>query len=85
MIGATVGTMIARGEAEPAIMQREDERTRMVTVGKRTDDGTQCTLLAVLEAGGTWCMYPHGAATLGVRVSAAEAQRLARVILGGTS
>ncbi len=64
-------------------MQLENERTRMVAVGKRTDDGTQCTLLVVREVGGDWCLYPHGVGALGVRLSRAEAARLAVVLADG--
>lgn len=62
-------------------MQRENERGRLVAVGKRTDDDTTCTLLAVLETGGNWCLYPHGAGQLGVRLPRSEAERIARAIL----
>ncbi len=62
-------------------MQRENERSRAVVIGKRSDDGTKCTLLAVRETNGHWCLYPHGVGTLGVRLPRAEAERLARVIL----
>ncbi len=55
----------------------------MVAMGKRTDDGTQCTLLVVRETGGTWCLYPHGVGTLGVRLSGAEAARLAAILAAG--
>lgn len=74
--------MIARGEGEPAVMQRENERARLTATGTRTDDGEQCTLLAVLETGGNWCLYPHGAGQLGVRLPKSEAERIARAILG---
>ena len=70
------------GEPGKAIMQRENERSRMVASGKRTDDGTACTLLAVSEIGGVWALYPHGADQLGVRLPADEAARIARAILG---
>ena len=62
-------------------LQRQNERSRMTVVGKRTDDGDQCTLLAVHEIRGHWCLYPHGAAQLGVRLAGEEAARLARAIL----
>ncbi|MGH3619929.1 MAG: hypothetical protein ACRDQV_18215, partial [Pseudonocardiaceae bacterium] len=65
------------------VMQRENELGRMVLVGKRTDDGARCSMLAVRETGQTWALYPHGAGQLGVPV--AEAARLARAILGGDS
>ena len=64
-------------------MQRENERQRLVTTGQRTDDGAQCTLVAVCETGGVWALYPHGADTLGVRLSAQEARRVARAIIAG--
>lgn len=39
-------------------MQRENERSRMVATGKRTDGGTPCELLAVNEIGGAWGALP---------------------------
>ena len=63
-------------------MKRENEWSRMVATGKRTDDGTPCELLAVNEIGGAWALYPHGGTRLGVRLPRDEAQRLARAILG---
>lgn len=76
--------MINEREAvEPAVMQRENERARLIATGTRTDDGSRCTLLTVCEIGGAWCLYPHGVGTLGVRLSQAEAVRIARAILGG--
>lgn len=62
-------------------MQRENELVRLIAAGKRTDDGSKCTLVAVSETGGWWALYPHGASQLGVRLPVAEAQRLARGIL----
>ncbi len=55
----------------------------MVVVGKRSDTGEKCTLLAVWEVGGDWCLYPHGVGTLGVRLSRAEAARLSVVLADG--
>ncbi|MCA1707047.1 MAG: hypothetical protein LC808_28785 [Actinobacteria bacterium] len=45
-------------------------------------DGDQCSLLAVCEVGGTWCLYPHGGNKFGVRLPKDEAERIARAILG---
>lgn len=64
-----------------AVTQRENERDRVVAVGKHTDDGAKCTLLAVREAGGDWCLYPHGAGQLVVRLPRDEAVQVARAIL----
>ena len=66
-------------------MQRENERRRMTVDGRRTDDGTRCTLLAVHEVGGGWALYPHGAGQLGVRISAVAADELARTIQAGVA
>jgi len=61
-------------------------RRRMTAAGKRTDDGAQCTLLAVCETGGVWgALYPHGSDKLGVRLSAQEAQRVAQAIIAGSA
>jgi hypothetical protein len=70
---------------QPAIMQGQNERGRVVADGKRTDDGGRCELLAVHEVGGTWALYPHGWPKLGVRLPEDEAARLARAILDGRS
>lgn len=72
------------GEPDKTVMQRQNELSRVVAVGKRTDDGSLCTLLAVSETGGVWALYPHGAGKLGVRLPRDEAQRLARAILSQT-
>lgn len=66
---------------EPAINQRQNERGRLTVDGKCTDDGSKCTLLAVHEIGGSWVLYPHGAAQLGVRVTKAEVRKVAYAIL----
>ena len=67
---------------DPAIMQRENERRRVVVDGRRTDDRSRCELVVVSEVGGTWALYPHGVGKLGVRLPHAEAARIARAILG---
>lgn len=66
---------------EATIMQRENERERLTVNGKRTDDGTKCTLLVVSETGGVWALYLHGAAQLGVRIAKADANKVAQAIL----
>jgi len=53
---------------EPVIMQRENERGRVVVDGHRIDDRTRCELLVVHEVGGTWALYPHGWGKFGVRL-----------------
>jgi hypothetical protein len=70
---------------EPTIIQRENERDRLTVDGKRTDDGSKCTLLAVREIGDSWALYPHGSAQLGVRVAIAEAYKVAQAILADSA
>lgn len=65
----------------PVVMQRENEASRVVLDGKRTDDGTNCSLVMVRERSGARALYPHGAAQLGVRLPETEAVRMARTIL----
>jgi hypothetical protein len=65
------------------VMQRENETRRVVLDGRRTDDGTRCTLVAIRQLDGTWAHYPHGADQLGVRLSKESAVTLAREILAG--
>jgi hypothetical protein len=62
-------------------MQRENERARIVAIGRRIDDGSKCTLLVVRETGGPWVVYPHGVGQFGVRLPKDEAERMARAIL----
>ncbi|MGH3797672.1 MAG: hypothetical protein ACRDSP_22610 [Pseudonocardiaceae bacterium] len=66
---------------ERTVMQRENERGRVVVAGKRTDDGARCTVVAVHEFGGTWALYPHGFGKFGVRLSKADAGSVAAAIL----
>ena len=72
---------MVRDESQPAIIQRENERKRLTVDGKRIDDRTRCTLLAVREIGGTWALYPHGWDKFGIRLDSANAETLARGIL----
>jgi len=72
-------------DAQPAITQLKDERSRTVVDGHRTDDGDQCTLVVVREVGGTWALYPHGWGRFGVRLPQAEALKVARAILAGAT
>jgi hypothetical protein len=67
------------------VMQRENERRRVVVAGRRTDDGARCSLVAVHEFGGGWALYPHGAGQLGVRMSGPDAVAVAQAILAGVS
>ncbi|HEU0087556.1 MAG TPA: hypothetical protein VFQ77_07880 [Pseudonocardiaceae bacterium] len=67
------------------VMQRDNEQGRVVVPGTRTDDGERCALVVVCEVGRTWAFYPHGAAQLGVRVSGADAVKVARRILAPES
>ena len=55
------------------VMQRENERARLVVDGKRTDDRTRCELVVIREVGGTVAIYPHGAARFGVRLAGVDA------------
>lgn len=71
------------GMPEKPVKQHKDERDRVVVDGRRTDDGDTCTLVVVREFGGTWVLYPHGDAKLGVRLPRAEALKMAQAILDG--
>lgn len=66
----------------PVVMQRENEAGRVVLDGRRTDDGTRCALVVVRERNGTYAIYPHGAAQLGVRLPPADATTTARFLAG---
>jgi hypothetical protein len=67
---------------ELPVMQRKHERGRQTVAGRRTDDGAMCTLLVVEEIGGTFALYPHGAAQLGVRITNAAAVTLGTLLTG---
>ncbi|MGH3926344.1 MAG: hypothetical protein ACRDTT_26350 [Pseudonocardiaceae bacterium] len=68
----------------PAVMQRDNERSRTVVEGCRTDDGDQCKLVVVHEvAGGCWSLFPHGANQFGVRLVQVDAVTVAQAILAG--
>jgi hypothetical protein len=62
------------------VMQRDNERRRVVVDGRRTDDGTRCALVVIHERNGTWALYPHGADQLGVRIPGKDALTLGRLI-----
>lgn len=63
------------------VMQRDNERSRVVVEGRRTDDGSRCTLVVIQDHGGCWALYPHGADQLGVQVSGPNATTVANAIL----
>ena len=67
--------------AEPAAAQLQNERSRVIVEGKRTDDGDRCTLVVIQEVGGTWALYPHGWGKFGVRLNNGEAVTVAQAIL----
>lgn len=68
-------------DTPPAVMQRDNEQSRVILDGRLVEGGGRCTFLAVHERTGAWAMYPHGAGKLGVRLSRTEAIRVARAIL----
>jgi len=75
---------VVRDPMQPAVMQRDNEISRVVVEGHRTNDGDVCTLVVVQERyGGNWALYPHGWGTFGVRVDSANAQKLAAAIRDG--
>lgn len=55
------------------------ERGRVVVQGRRTDDGSRCTLLVIHETDGSWTF--HGLGAPGVRLSAVDMVELATAIL----
>jgi hypothetical protein len=63
----------------PEIQHQPRERGRLTTRGRRTDDGSICTLLVVHELDGAWSF--HGLGAPGVRLSAADMVELATAIL----
>lgn len=66
----------------PAVMQRDNERTRIAVDSRLVNGGEQCTFLAIHErTGNCWVFYPHGVGKLGTRMPEANAVTLARAIL----
>jgi hypothetical protein len=61
-------------------LHSQRERGRLHAPGRRTDDNTDCTLLVIHEAGGSWAI--HGLGAPGVRLPRAEMIALAEKILG---
>jgi hypothetical protein len=64
----------------PETLHSQRERGRIQTPGRRTDDRSDCTLLVVHEADGSWAI--HGLGAPGVRLPKAEMIALAEKILG---
>lgn len=63
------------------VMQRENERGRVVVDGRLADGGGQCTLVAVhYRSPRCWILYPHGGGKLGVVLSEQDATTLAHAI-----
>jgi hypothetical protein len=63
------------------IFQLRGELVRLTVTGARCDNGERCKLLLVADAGGSFALYPHGAAQLGVRIAQSAAETLANAIL----
>lgn len=55
------------------------ERARLVVTGRRTEDGSQCTVIVIHEEDGTWAI--HGLGNQGVRVSEADIVALGKAVL----
>lgn len=53
----------------------------MTVTGARCDNGERCTLLLVVDVGGSFALHPHGADEFGVRIAQSGAEALARAIL----
>ncbi len=86
LVGAvdTLAVINRRPAAEPArrVMQRENERARVLVDGKRTDDDTDCMLVVVHERiGDCWAFYPHGVGRFGVRLTKVAALKMAKEII----
>ncbi|HEX2301251.1 MAG TPA: hypothetical protein VHH34_22570, partial [Pseudonocardiaceae bacterium] len=69
------------GRALGTVMQRENEISRVVLEGRRTDDGAVCSVVVVHELGGTWAIFPHGMSQFGVRLHTGEMATLAQAVL----
>jgi hypothetical protein len=63
----------------PETLHSQRERGRLHAQGRCTDDNSNCTLLVIHEANGSWVI--HGLGAPGVRLSKAEMVTLAEKIL----
>lgn len=63
------------------VSQHQNEISRVVLDGRRTDDGAACSVVVVRELGGTWAIYPHGMDQLGARLSNGEMATMTQAIL----
>jgi hypothetical protein len=63
----------------PETLHSQRECGRVHAQGRRTDDGSRCTLLVIHEADSSWAI--HGLGAPGVRLSKAEMIALAEKIL----
>lgn len=63
----------------PETQHQRGERGRVAFKGRSTDDGSQCTLLVVNEADGSWTF--HGLGAPGVKLSKLDTIALAQSIL----
>ena len=67
----------------PAVMQRENEYSRIAVDGRLVNGGALCTFLVIHERSRNWAFYPHGAGQLGLWLPEANALAVARFILAG--
>jgi hypothetical protein len=70
---------VSAAEQSPETQHRPRERGRIQTQGRRTDDGSICTLLVIHEADGSWSI--HGLDAPGVALPADKMIALAESIL----
>lgn len=70
-------------DLELPVTKWRTELGRVTAQGRRTDDGSRCTLLVINEADGSWSF--HGLGAPGVKLSKADATRLAQDIVKVTT
>ena len=63
----------------PETQHQQRERGRLTAHGRRTDDGSRCTLLVIHELDSSWSF--HGLGAPGVKLSQADMVTLAEQIL----
>ena len=81
LAGASATESEPRDMSGDVAVPHHRERGRVALEGRRTDDGSKCTLLVIHESDGSWSV--HGLGAPGVRLTKINAVAIAEAILAG--